>query len=328
VRNLFFVMSPLQVICAQEAREAFCAGEENHLVIIDRTPPGTPDYDQKRIELDDKWHKVTSHSEAKSKGLARTVNRLWNSARIRWHHGGAKGKVILGDPKISWFAWLGRRYGTEVVWLDEGSQSITVLKEFFAKGLLTKPNATTPKFFTLFATDDMVAASGGSVVHNTLSQLRRIAAPTQQVDRTQALFLGQWISEYGLLTQDEELKAIAFAQDSLPDQQMTYACHRHDSAGKLAKIEPLMTVTRFEEAIERHLLQQAKVPGVIVSCCSGALLTLRRLYPELTYVAVRPDYDLADAAAQERLRNLYAAFETLGIEVITPPQTEAAEAAN
>ena len=317
-RNLFVVISPLQLICAQEAREKFCAGEDNHLVIVNRNAIGSRDYKQKVNELDSYWTKITEVSEPKSKGIKRFFVRIKNTLIIIVQHGLFRGKVFLGDAYLNWFRYLGKLFGQEVTWLDDGASSINIITQFAARGLLNSPNERTPKFFTIFANEQQVIKSNNAVVINKLEFFQRQRANGQYLEEKSMIFIGQWLSERGGVDQSKEVALLQSISKKYDGWKIQYVSHRHESAVKLTKIREFMNVVEFEKSIEATLLASSAVPEVIMSWYSSALFTLKPLLPQTDFSAIRVPLDDASERQSGEWLSVYGALESLDIKVIDP----------
>lgn len=315
-RNLFVALSPLQIICAREARENFCQGEQNHLVVIHRFSKTSKDYRHKLREVGEGWWKVTHLRETKRRGLARVFIRLWNTAYISVRHRCGSGKVFLGDPYIKWLAMLGFVFGDEVVWLDDGAASINILNKFTKSGKLCRPNKRTPKFFTIFASDQIIAKTNGAVVQNKLTTLRASQRADQRQKPQKALFIGQWLSERAGVAQEAELDNLFRFAKRLEGWDLIYAPHRHESAKKLALIAQHIKVVQFEDTIERTLLQAEVLPTLIASWYSSAIFTLARLYPEICYQSLQVPLNEATDQQITEWMCVYEAMKHIGVELI------------
>lgn len=314
-RNIFIVLSPFQLICAQEAREKFCQGETNFLVIIDRNGPGTLEYVQKAAELDEVWDKVVRFREPRQKGLKRFLTRLNNTCRLLVKMGFGKGKVFLGDPYLNWFRYIGGVYGDEVIWLDDGAASINVIAKFEDEGLLAAPNQTTPKFFTVFSSPDLEARSNGAVMQNEMLVKRATRRKKQTIVANTAIFIGQWHSEKLGTPFTAELNEFLRWIRDFDGWDVTYVAHRHESKDKLNEISKVMTVKSYETSIETAFLHSEELPQVIISWYSTALFTLNRLFPEIEVISFQiPLNDICSRQRAELMR-VYGALDGQGVEI-------------
>lgn len=319
-RNLFVVLSPLQIICAQEARERFCRGDDNYLVVVNRTGTDSADTSHKMREMDAGWARIIHVRETPRRGPARVPIRLWNTFKIALAYRSAGGKVFLGDPMIDWFGMLGKIFGGEVVWLDDGAASVNVLHRFRNTDALTTPNPTTPRYFTIFADDATISASNGAIMRNDLSYLRSLGVPDQPTEPRTALFIGQWLSENGGVDQDAEVAALRHAVSLLDGWTVTYVPHRHETEAKLARFADFVDIVRFDEALERKLLKSPTKPEMILGWYSSALFTLKRLYPEIIYHAVHAPLGAASAKQRDAILQVYDALEDMGVTRLGPDQ--------
>ena len=312
-RNLFFVLSPFQLMCAQEARERFCSGETNHLVFIDRNGPGTTEYTQKQNELDDKWDNVSQYREPRRRGFPRFLYRLRNTALILSRQGMRKGKVFLGDPYLNWFRYMGKIYGDEVIWLDDGAASINVIKKFLGLGLLRQSNATTPKFFTVFSSPELEQRTAGAVMQNDLQVWQRRRQSGQRIKPKSAIFIGQWLSERGGESQEDELTAFREGCKRYEGWDLTYISHRHESQEKLDEIRKVMPVKSYTRSIETELLQQEDIPELILSWYSTAMFTLGHLFPEIKREVLFVPLREANERQKAEWINVYEAMVAQGV---------------
>lgn len=315
-KNLFIILNPFQLMCAQEARDKFCRGEDNYLVIIDRNGPASREYRQKNLVLDAAWTLVSRHSEPKKKSVLRIPVRLWNTFQIWKNMRGAKGKVFLRDPYLNWFRMLGRIFGDEVTWLDDGAASIFILPQFMAAGYLDAPNETTPKYFSVFSNPKIEAQSCGAVLRNEFSSLRTSRNPNQVVVPKKAFFIGQWLSERGGVKQDEELTVLTMAVGELSDWEIVYVPHRHESAEKLARIQEFMPVQAFEKSMEETLLSGEELPQLLISWYSTALFTLGQLLPECERLSIQVPLTAASDKQSSEWSLVYQALRDDDVEVL------------
>lgn len=314
-RNLFFVQSPLQIICAQEARERYCRDEKNHLVIIDRQDRNSIDFSQKSNEIDNRWHQISRHREPRRRGFFRIFVRLWNTILITRKHGSGMGKVFLGDANLNWFRMLGKKFGTEVIWLDDGAASINVIKDYEKRGIFESTNPTTPRLFSLFASTELERRTKGAVQLNTLDYLRQTRKVNQTVAKKRAVFIGQWLSERGGVNEMAEMAVLKRACADLPEWDLSYIRHRHESSEKLHLISQLMPVVTYERSIEATYLQADEVPELIISWYSTALFTLNHLFPEVDILSLLVPLSDATPEQEKDWRSVYDALKETGVEI-------------
>lgn len=312
-RNIFFVLSPFQLMCAQEAREKFCKSDINHLVFIDRNGPESAEYRQKQNELDDGWDKIFRYREPRRKGFKRFIRRLVNTSFIFMRHGIGKGKVFLGDAYLNWFRYLGNIYGEEVVWLDDGASSINVIKRFRGRGLLDQPNKTTPKYFTVFASPELEAQTSGAVMQNNLSMIQKRKVPGQVIRKKTGIFIGQWLSERGGVSQDEELEALFEGCKKYANWDLTYVSHRHESKKKLDQIREVMPVVSYTRSIETELLNQKELPEVVLSWYSTAIFTVGQIFPSIRREVLFVPLTEASDRQRTEWTNVYEAMTAQGV---------------
>lgn len=317
-RNIFIVLTPFQLICAQEAREEFCKEDCNHLIIIERRRKGTVEHTQIECELDKSWQLVTRHREQPKHNAFRILSRIKNTFKIIYLHGIKKGKVFLGDGRISWFRTLGRMLGTEVIWLDDGAATINIISDFKSKGLVNEPNSPIPKLYTIFANDALKIKSNGAIVKNNLRTLAKSRRGDQTVAEGKAMFIGQWLSEQGVIDVGYEVALLAKTREFFCNWEIKYICHRHEDSKKLNEIGDFFHVCSYKNSIERQLLKEKQVPELIISWYSTALFTLRELFPEARIVSIELPQSTIAIHQRKSIGNVYNVLKSLNIEVVSP----------
>lgn len=316
-RNIFIVLTPFQLICAQEAREELCKGDCNHLIIIERRRKGTVEHTQIERELDKSWQLVTRHREQPNKNAFRIISRIKNTFKIIYLHGIKKGKVFVGDGRISWFRTLGRLLGTEVIWLDDGAATINIIRDFQSKGLVNESTSMTPRLYTIFGSDALKIKSNGAIIKNNLKILARSRRSDQTIAEGKAIFIGQWLSEQGVIDVGCEVALLDKARKYFCNWEIKYISHRHESSRKLSEISDFYHVYSYNNSIERQLLEEKQVPNLVISWYSTALFTLRELFPEARIVAIELPQSTISIHQRESIGNVYSALKSSNIEVVT-----------
>lgn len=312
---LFVVISPFQIVCAQEARDTFANGAPCHLVIVSREPPDSPDFRHKTEVFDDGWARITWLREPKERGLVKSLLRVWLTAKIAARHGKSRGRVFLGDPDIKWFASLGRMFGPHVTWLDDGSASISVLERFLERDDHRSANPDTPRFFTIFGTDQLAADTNGAVLQNNLASIGAKSAQ-QGVAPKQVWIIGQWLSERGGISRAVELHLLQDTLATVPEADVRYIPHRHESAEKLAEIGKFCAVTPLGQPVETVLREAEVLPGQVLSYYSTALFTIRLLFPQIHVSGVQVPYAEASAKEKALWESVYRHMDDQGIDVL------------
>jgi len=319
VRNLFVVLSPFQLICAQEARAKFCSNQKNELVILHREPIGSPSYTQIVAVLDENWGRVRHVWEPKKKGPALAWARLKITAALRVSYVYKANAVFLGEPRIGWFQKLGTWFGKNTVWLDDGAATLLLLRKL-EPNLSPNPDSDLPRLFSAFVTDEMQKQSGHVLLHNEFKQLQSEIVP-KPADEKQLLIIGQWISEAGDLSQSQELALIDQVMRSHVNWSICYVPHRHDSSEKVEKIANLgPKVTPLGMPIELAIRLSGSVPTKVISFYSTALFTLKSMFNSIDAVAIRPDFpNLSDSRASD-IDLVYREMPRYGIKVLAPAE--------
>lgn len=312
--NIFIVMSPFQIVCANEARDRYCSGESNHLVVIDGGSHGDHAFRQKTAEIDSNWTKVTRIADVKDRRQWRFILRLLKTFSIIRKNGWRRGKAFVGDPKKNWFRFVAILLGTEVIWLDDGASSINLLKKNLGKSILQSPNATTPKFFTIFGNPKLEKVTLGAVVQNDMRySVSKIS--NQSGSNGLIYFAGQWLSEMGVVSLKQELFTLQEAVDWLDPSRVIYIPHRHDSSLKLNEIAKICKVKALNCTLETYLGQEDQLPDAIVSWYSTALFTVKVLYPSIQLISIRVPLSSTQEKMHEEINNVYRNIKSLGIRV-------------
>ena len=313
--NLFLANTPLQLICAQEARDKFCKGERNHLLVLRRGTGESPVYRKTVLEIDDGWTRVTHVHERTRRGPGRSLNRLWWTLVILARHGPVRGKVFLASAFRDWHSTLARLFGREVTWIDDGTSSIGHLNRFSGSAYLSSPNHTTPKFFTIFGTAELERESNGAIVQNMLSA-RRTGQESRLTDPGKVWFLGQPISQIGALSEEEELALLEKIFEEVGrDKTIVYVPHGAEKDDKLDRISRFCALYRPYFCVESALNEVEKLPVSVMSWCSTGLFTINLLFPQIVVSAVQIPYDGTPKEKCEQLERVYRHYAQFGIPI-------------
>lgn len=325
--NLFLVASPFQLMCAIEARETFCSEENNHLLIIDRSPPGARQFNQISTLLSQEtgWNLIDRLQET-NRSAPRSVSRILQAIKLAKFHKIKHEKVFLGSGKIKYFRFLGDIFGRSTTWLDDGAASIPIISQAIKKDLWkgTQINGM-PHMFSVFATEDHQLKTSGAIQNNPLAQLRSMTFIPDNTDFEHVTVLGQKLSEGGDMEREAELVALANIRSSLRDYNACYVPHRSENPSKLTKIENLGYRLRLlDYPFEQALLAARTPPKIVISWFSTALFTTAQLRPEIQLLAVRGPLNTTNTQRFQIINEVYEALENAGINVTTPENIDTA----
>ena len=313
-KNLFLVETPLQLICAQEARDRFCAEEHNHLVVICR---GSAEaiFHKTLFEADGGWSRVTHVRERTRRGRGRIVNRLWWTCVILARHGPFRGHVFTASPFRDWHTRLARLFGKDVTWLDDGAASIKHLGQFAGTDCLSFPNRKTPKFFTIFGTPELEKQSNGAIVQNALST-RRAKLRAKRIEADKLWFLGQPISGLKGISEEDELSVLErVVAEAGQEKTVIYIPHGAEKEAKLERISEFCTIYRPDICLESALSLADDLPGSVMSWFSTGLFTLKLLFPDIKASAIQLPLDTVPKETRDGMEAVYNYYAQFGISV-------------
>ena len=292
--NLFIVLSPLQLICAQSARDRFCAGEQSQLIVIHRCESDEAGALQVKSVLDGNWSRIQVFSEHRLRGPKRSLFRIAWLLKIGAARKWAKGKVFLGEPRISFFRALGLIFGKSVTALDDGASSLNLIRE--RQSVAQRWANGMPEIYSLFVTPEIAEASQGAMVRHELNPTYD-AVPTARLP--EVAFIGQPLSETGFMSLDEELLLITRQRPA--EAGFAYLAHRNDRPHKHQRLAELgIRVLSFDWPVELVFAAAAEKPRTVISCFSTALFTLSRMSPDIKFIAVRPDFGTQSPEKREQ----------------------------
>lgn len=223
-------------------------------------------------------------------------------------------EIVVGDLRSLWIQILLFRFSnSKVTLIDDGN----VILEFVEKDLLgnLKYNFNTRSrilirkriqqlkkdeilFFTIF--QSLITDGTKFCIENKLSYFRdkRIVTEGFKVTK-QIFFIGSPLSEEGIISLQDELKLIEKCRAVFAEYKFFYILHRRESSNKISKLLPEREILKFDLPLELQFLTQDKIPEVVCSIFSTALLSLSILFEDIKCYSFLPD----ENQVNEKYRN-------------------------
>ena len=311
-KNVFIVNSPFQVLCAIEAREVFCKGALNILVVLLMDAEGTLGDTQLRSLTADGWGDVLYVPYGSKKGLRRELAKPAIVAQILARHGRVQ-RVFVGNGRLTWLLAAGRLIGDTTLQLDDGAASIRILSSRAAEPPAAAPGT---QFFSIFALPEHAPWAQ----RNTLSTLREARRSRPFTQGSHALLVGQKLSEDGQITLSEELFLWKTYMDQSKASLFRYIPHRGDSTQKLTALQSMgVEIVNPPVPFELFLVRVTEIPAAIASFYSTTLFTSAMLLPGVATHAIQFAQRNTAPARAEEIRSVYARLRQNGTEVLDYP---------
>ena len=267
MKSLFIVISPFQIISAQNARDELCLSAINEIWILNRHESGTSGYSQIKNVLDKKWSKVVWTTDSTQRGVLRVLKRLlFIITSFAWRYD----FVFLGEPRSSSQNAIGKALGGEIWYLDDGTSSIRLIDQVLSGQKV--------KLYTIFGTRELEKKSQGAVVENKKFFLDY--NPPKPVNN-EVIFIGQSLSETNILSRAQEIAQIQEVYSN-EWRKITYISHRNDHPEKLKIISRTgIQILGLNIPLEIYYKSHPVLPAKIIGWFSTALFTLHKAYPQI-----------------------------------------------
>jgi hypothetical protein len=327
----FFIITPLQYLCALEAKNYF----QNEitlskLIILNRlqeTQKTTLSQLNNIISRSD-WDSIEYIKMPNMCKKYKYINIIIEYAyfklklkkiinKIRM-----KDLIIIGNMNDLWFQWLlGVTISSKKIILDDGLGTINIIKNFtnkikkvktsrgvFLLKKLLNPKSIELKKISLFSLYNKVDFYPATFIHNELKYIKSIYLKSHYERIPKAIFIGQPLSEAGIVSLESYIYMINTLKEYCTRQgvELVYLCHR---AENISLLPQHWNIQELSIPIEIHLISQDSLPKMILSFYSSALLNLKMLLPQISQiVAVRIPDSLINRHMEE-IRNVYNYFE-------------------
>ena len=343
-RNVFFILTPLQLLNAVEAKHALGV-ESNTLVIL------TSGYSSRQVRAlvdDGEWEQIHDFTLFDEDG--RKPNR------IVWHYRTYRVKQSLEALAASlpgvhglflgnYTDALARHFANVVphetlYLLDDGTTTLDInhlrqpspkpaaplvpLLKRSARNLLLGLRTREADRVTFFSTYDLEVRPGDSLIRNSYSHLRARAARLATND--EVLFLGQPLTEDAQMSEGRYRDYLRSIRAHFRERSFVYAPHKRESREKVRRLERdlELPVREFEFPVEYQLSLTGMAPGVLASFFCTALDNCRLMFGDSFKIAAF--YIDPSDLDKERdfVESVYAYLRTHsgpGFEVLTLPRT-------
>ncbi|MEE9350244.1 MAG: hypothetical protein V3U80_09375 [Flavobacteriaceae bacterium] len=322
MKSLFFVSSPLEMICAIEARKQFKT-KDTILVLY------LFDVDKKIIEyimsLDEKWptiYKPFRSSINYGKKWVKLTNQL---KKEKYHYFFSSGMTFSANLiyNINY---------KELYFLDDGTLTLTNVAYFNEHGNLTKKLSLFPghnkfKFkhkvneaihylfghklrgkwnsLSLFTFFDIPKSNNIHIARNELTwfhQLKekKVLKPTDDL----VFIIGTPLVEVKIISKAYYHKLLQKIVTHFSSKKIVYVPHRWEDKNNVSHLKSLFNFeVRFNKnIIEMDFLIESILPKHIAGTISTALFTLKKLYPKATIYNAAVDLDEVNPLNKEAVK--------------------------
>ncbi len=329
--NVFFVLSPLQLINVLEAK-AFFGTEDNTLIVLRDTSQGYPISMFKRLIGASEWDRIIYLTTFDDETIT-TFNRPYEYYRVyKMRRLLDKLAASLGPVQnlfIGHYTEPAARHFINVLsyttcyLVDDGSNTLGVNTERkrlgtrYALPLRTalrnavlglRPDQ--PEALTFFTVYDLEPLPGDTVVPNTYTHFRQLIKEVPQSD--EVWFLGEPLSRDRYVTRAVYLDYLALAKDFYRDYRFVYLPHSREERTDVDDLQRILgcEVRRYGLPVEVALSRAAARPREIVSFITAAISTCAAMFGEtlpLTSLYLEPRHLLKHHTFVE---SVYAYFRT------------------
>jgi len=285
--NIFFVLSPLQLMNAIEAYEYFnCLdGQTKNILIIGYTLNKRNNQQIDNILLlYNKWDEV------------KRINIYYNMKELffytlllsRKFKNINVSRVFLGEFRID-YSWIlaNNANPKEIVLLDDGLGTLSINKNLTnqtgssIKNIICKivglKNAQRqiPAIFTIFKLPKDIPYK---TIENKFSYFKKTFLEVCSKNENEVYFLGAPLADFGMVSQDYFFDSLKKIIHFYKGKQIIYVLHRRENLDNMKKMFPNMKFVVYDNIIEIEFLLKKKQPTHIASFYSAALYTLYAIY--------------------------------------------------
>ncbi len=328
MHNLFLVSSPLQLLCAIEAKAHFKT-KNNILVIVyySGDTQSSIEHTEKVAALSE-WDEVIRLNSASKQSkykeylaLLKYLKQFEYDYIFAGHLGNIQKTVVASMKKEAFFI------------IDDGMVTLNLHK--FAFNPNNKPKRTlkqklkelrftllgyktqmrdTINYFTYF---DLQPYADEQIVKNRFEYLLSTHLGDLAQDDT-VYFIGQSLLADNLLDKETFIAYMQKVIDSYHGKKIVFIPHRREKAPK--ELEALVgdnfRIEYFHGPVEIEFVLQKILPMHIASFCSSGLMTLKKIFPDAQYDAfVLEQEDLNKR--KEGIKNAYRVLSEEGFSLIT-----------
>lgn len=159
------------------------------------------------------------------------------------------------------------------------------IRPFFAKKIL-RLNKFIPPKITFFSSYKLKQNPSDVFVKNKYELIRK-GIKDKKHNQT-AYFIGQPLTELKILDEQYYLDILNRTKNKYNDKTIIYIPHRTENHSKLARINQIIPVKPQEIPIEQLVLQEQEIPELFISIYSSALINLRLIFQEeFKYIIIK-----------------------------------------
>lgn len=277
-KNLFIILSPFQLICAQNARDEYCGGCYNELLILNRHKPTDLGQVQLQHTTDRNWHKIKIYQDSPERGFKRLIKQIFITYLYWLKRSNYKG-VYLGEARSSWQNKMADCFGQKKIFLDDGSASIILINKMleFSDKLDQKVS-----MYSVFGNSAICKHSQGRIIENRrFFRNFHVSKPLKK----EVVFIGQSLSETGYITTEQEFNWLASIWAQYQGYNVSYVRHRNDCKEKIKMISTYgIKIISLQTPIEMHYMNESIIPHLFIGWFSTALFTLKKAYPQCNVI--------------------------------------------
>jgi len=285
--NIFFILSPLQLMNAIEACEyyKYLDGQAKNILIISNTLNKRNNQQIDNILLIyNKWDEV------------KRINIYYNMKELFFHilwlsykfKNINVSRVFLGECRID-YSWIlaNNANPKEIVLVDDGLGTLSISKNLTnqtgssIKNIICKitglKNAQRqlPTIFTIFKLPEDIPYK---TIENKFSYFKKTFLEVCSKNENEIYFLGAPLADLGIVSQDYFFESLKKITHFYKKKQIIYILHRRENLDNMKKMFPNMKFVVYDNIIEIEFLLKKKQPIHIASFYSAALYTLHAIY--------------------------------------------------
>ena len=316
VKGYFFVLTPLQYLCALEAKHYY----KNYFSAVELVVLNTQQHTLIQFYklIDPKiWRGVIyvkGYDEGcNKKYLKSVINIIFKKSLLN---------IYIQKIKFNDFIFIGNRYDTYLWWLlgkvksenkiilDDGLSTIINPDIIYSKKNRTKANNNfrgiiEQKYFPtnnveidnviFFSLFNKIGFRNSKYVVNNLDFVKKYFRKSSYAKDDLVLFIGQPLVLHNIYSLNAYIEVVNNIKLFYENKglRFQYCLHRSENPEQYPHH---WQIVNFSQPIELQLLNQLALPETVVSFYSTALLTINILFTGLIkIVAVKPSFDITDS---------------------------------
>jgi len=268
MNNIFFVESPLNLICAYEAIDFFqikdykivvrlTSNDNNNLQITNITR-------MLRIEQTNIEYINISTTNRSFLDYLKVISYL-----LKYFFTFSLERVFIGNIESGFLSLVAMMFDKKkIILIDDGTKTIAS-QNSFNRG----------NFYNIFTMYDLPPIEGQKIYKNDFKLVKNFIHEIK-IDKNSVLFIGSKISEEGIISESCYLDLINEIFNRYPDKNIIYIPHRGEDLEKISRIENIerVVVKKIGYSVEFLGVNEWELPCKVISFYSTALLTMKSLY--------------------------------------------------